>query len=480
MPQRPNVLFMLADQMAATVLNLYGYHGVPTPNLDALATRGVTFDNMASTCPVCTPYRSMWLTGRHPQTTGHVINTITTRYDEIGWGDVFAHAGYDTGYIGKWHLHKGVFPNSVDSSFYVPEGRARLGFDWWRGYNLIASFFNGEYNLGSTGRNAHWEGYETDALTRMTLEYLDKGRDPDKPFCLMLSPHQPHLGGGHRPDRMAPDEYYDRLPDKTPRPDEMDEQLFRECEQDFRHYYALILSIDDMIGKVIAGLEERGLMDSTIFVFSSDHGTNLAMHPVENTHRFWTKKQPWETSVRVPMVVHWPGRFDGGGRCDTLTSPVDLLPTFCGLCGIAPPATVEGVDLSDAWLGRLDAAEQDAVLMMNFAYRFSHPRDGWEWRGVRTRTHTYARYLIGQKHLYNHRTDRFQQNNLVDDPSHAGLVDQCEQTLQRLLASRNDALHPGSYYADWFDDERRVIRNAYGPLGDPEADPDWSLLGQSN
>ena len=476
--KRPNLLFLLVDQLSAMVLNTYGHTGVQTPNLDALSARGVTFDNMVSTCPVCTPFRSMWLTGRHPQTTGHVINTVTTRYDEIGWGDVFSHAGYDTGYIGKWHLHAGGFPDRETSGFYVPEGRARLGFKWWRSYNLIASFFDGEYNLGNTGRSAKWEGYEPAALTSLAWEFIDNDRNPGKPFCLMVCPHQPHLGGGNKPGRMAPDEFYDRLPDPLPRPAMMPEKIFAQHEDQYRHYYAMILSIDDMVGELVRGLEARGILDSTILAFSSDHGTHLGVHPVENTNPFWTKKRPFETNVKVPLIVRWPGGVRGGTRCDTLTSPVDLLPTFCGMCGIDIPSSVEGMDLSRSWLNEAGAAGQDAGLMMNFAWRFSYAKDGWEWRGIRTKTHTYARYLTGETYLFNNDEDPYQQNNLMDGAAQAEqeLALECERRMNELLARRNDALHPGSFYADWFDEDRRIIRNAYGPLGDPEAEPDWSQL----
>ena len=144
---RPNVLFILADQLRASSLPLYGEHQIETPHLDRLAGEGLGFSNAIATCPVCTPYRAMLLTGRHPQTTGHVINFLRTRHDEIGVGDAFAHAGYRTGWIGKWHLHTGSFPQVSSTRDYVPEGRDRLGFAYWRGYNFHTDYFDGHVNL---------------------------------------------------------------------------------------------------------------------------------------------------------------------------------------------------------------------------------------------------------------------------------------------------------------------------------------------
>jgi len=458
----------MTDQLSASVLPLYGGTGVPTPHLDALAKRGVTFDNMVSTCPVCTPFRSMWMTGRHPQSTGHVVNNVRTRHDETSWADVFNDAGYDTGYVGKWHLYADA--PTDENSPSVPPGRDRLGFRWWRGYNIHAQFCDGPYDLGDSGETANWHGYETDALTGLAFEYLDTGRDENKPFCLMVNPHQPHLGSGHKPGFMAPDQYYDALPDDLPLPACLDKEARQKFEKAYRNYYAMILAVDDMIGELVKGLDDRGLLDSTILAVSSDHGTHLATHPAENCNPFWTKKMPWETNVHVPLVLHWPGNFDDGTRCDTLIAPVDLLPTFCGLCDIPIPATVEGMDLSRAWCAHEDATEQDALYMMNFTYRFLNCEDGWEWRGVRTKTHTYARFLSGEIFLHDNRIDPWQQRNLAENESSRELLARSEQTLQTLMKARNDSLCPGSSFRSWLDDERRIVRNAAGPLPTPGYD----------
>jgi arylsulfatase A-like enzyme len=465
---QPNVIFLLVDQLASQVLSTYGAQVMDTPHIDALAAEGVSFDNMISTCPVCTPYRSMWLTGRHPQTTGHIVNFMNTRHDEIGWGDVFGHAGYDTGYVGKWHLHRGSFPQ-IDGADYVPEGRDRLGFKWWRGYNFHTDYFGGTVNGDGEWMVERWdkEEYETDALNRYAFQYLDSVRDSNKPFCLMVSPHQPHVTGG----RFAPKEYYDRLPPDLGLPPNWDGQDEEREMEAYRHYLAMVLTIDDMLGELRAGLQERRLMDNTAFVFTTDHGTHLGTHG----EGFWGKKAPWEENVKVPFIIHWPGVFEGGTRQDTLTAPVDLLPTFCSLCDIPIPRTVEGRDLSGAWQGRAQAFEQDGVLMMNFLKLYDRVLDGWEWRGVRTKTHSYAKFLDGTELLFDLTKDPCQKDNLVDRETE--LLASMRAQLIELMALRGDQLQPASAYKGWFDEQRRVIANAYGPLSHPEGTPDWSLLG---
>ena len=186
---KPNVLVLLADQLRASSLPVYGETQIQTPHIDRLAQEGVRFTNAISSCPVCTPFRSMLVTGRHPQTTDHLINFVRTRHDEIGLGDAFSLSGYRTAWIGKWHLHTGSFPQTDLVKDYVPEGRDRLGFQHWRGYNFHTNYFNGSVNLDDWHAE-QWEGYETQSLNRYAFEFLDSVGD--QPFCMFLSPHQPH------------------------------------------------------------------------------------------------------------------------------------------------------------------------------------------------------------------------------------------------------------------------------------------------
>jgi len=475
MPEKPNVVFILADQLRAASLPLYGENQIETPAIDRLAAEGAHFTNAVATCPVCTPYRAMLLTGRHPQTTGHVINFVRTRHDEISIADAFALAGYRTAWVGKWHLHTGSFPQ-VEGPDYVPEGRDRLGFEHWRGYNFHSQYFNGWVNVGDW-RCERWEGYETDALNRYAFEFMDAAGE--RPFCLFLSPHQPHGTGG----KFAPEGYYERLPQQLTLPANVPEsQLhpvqdapsawFLSAPQMYRHYLAMILAIDDMVGALLDYLDRTGRRENTLVVFTSDHGTQVGAHGLGA----WEKKLPYEESLHVPLVMRWPGVFEPGARCDTLTAPVDIFPSLCGLLELPVPRSVEGYDLSAAWRGKPGAFEQDAVLTMNFTASHDYLKDGQEWRGVRTRDWAYTRWLDGRTELFDLRNDPRQMRTLADDPGAAATRVALDSRLRELMSRRGDALVPCHTYADWFDVQRRVVRNAFGPLGDPEDAPDWSLL----
>jgi len=464
MTNKPNLLFVFADQLRASSLPVYGEKQIETPNINRLAQEGVTFTNSISTCPVCTPYRSMLLTGRHPQTTGHVINFMRTRHDEISIGDAFSHAGYRTAWVGKWHLHTGSFPQ-IGGPDYVPEGRDRLGFQHWRGYNFHIDYFNGSVNLDDW-RYERWQGYETNALNRYAMEFMDNvGKEP---FCLFVSPHQPHS----TPYEYAPQKYYDRLPKQLTLPANVSESQLEKSLQTYRDYLAMTLAIDDMVGELMDYLNRAGLADNTLLIFTSDHGTQMGAHGWPP----FQKKVPYEDSLLIPMMVRWPGVFDGGRICDALTAPVDIFPSLCSLCDVPIPRTVEGYDLSAAWRGEGNAFEQDAVLTMNFTAAYDYLVNGEEWRGVRTKDYSYAKWLNGQIELFDLKNDPLQMNNLAGNPESVDLPKTMERKLDELMDKRNDALIPCTDYSDWFDNQRRVVRNVYGALRNPEEQPDWSLL----
>lgn len=468
MARRPNILFILTDQLRATSLPLYGERQIETPNIDALARDGVTFDSMISGCPVCTPARAMLLTGRHPQTTGHLMNSVRTRHSEISVADAMSLAGYRTGWIGKWHLHTGVWPALNRMPMHpdwVPTGRDRLGFDYWRAYNQHMVFFDGFVQSGDWNYE-RWKGYETEGLFNYAQEFM--GQDDERPFCLFLSPHQPHF----TPETFAPEHYYDRLPERIELPANVPADLQEASRNMYRHYLAMILALDDMVGAALAFLKERNLLDDTILVFTSDHGTQGGSQGIAP----WMKKMPYDASVRVPLIVRYPRELQGGTRQGGLVSMVDLFPTLCGLADVPVPRSVEGLDLSPEWRGENGTRRRDSVLLMNFSSAYDWLETGMEWRGVRNAEATYARWLDGRTVLYDDAADPLQRNNLAGLPQAAALERRMAALLDDHLAVRGDRLGPVTDLKSWLDDQRRVVRNAYGPLSHPESAPDWSLL----
>ena len=311
-----------------------------------------------------------------------------------------------------------------------------------------------------------WDGYETDGLLNYGREFMDSvGEDP---FLLFLSPHQPHF----TPFTFAPESYYHRLPKTLTLPGNVPEHK-REASLDMdRHYLAMILAVDDMLGNLLDYLDAKGLADNTIVVFASDHGTQGGAQGINP----WSKKNPYDASIHIPGIVRFRGHLEAGSRCDHIMSMVDWFPTICGLAGIPVPRSIEGTNKAGLIRGNADdpSAADDSAFIMNFSKWFDWFRDGAEWRGVRTRTHTYAEWLNGKVELYDLQIDPLQMHNLAGSGSDA--EKKMQQRLREHQAKRQDELVKCTDWKHWLDNQRRVVGNAFGELSHPDSEPDWSLL----
>ena len=345
---------------------------------------------------------------------------------------------------------------------WVPEGRDRLGFDYWRAYNQHMVYFDGFVHKDDWNYE-RWDGYETEGLLKYGFEFMDSS--VDEPFFLVLSPHQPHF----TPFEFAPRRFYEDLPDQIELPINVPEEKLEVSREMYRHYLAMILAVDEMVGRVLKYLDDKNLTDNTIVLFTSDHGTQGGSQGVNP----WSKKNHFDASIHVPGIIRYPGSISPGTRTPQIVNMVDWFPTLCGLAGLRVPRSIEGQDRSEILRNNGDV-EQGAAFIMNFSKWFDWFENGAEWRGVRTNTHTYARWLDGREQLYDLQEDPFQMNNL------AGRDLSVQTSLQELLAHtqslRNDELVPCKDWKHWLDEQRRVIKNAYGPLSHPESEPDWSLL----
>jgi len=469
---QPNVVVLFPDQLRAQSLpiyqTIYGAQQIDTPNIDRLAMQGVTLDNAISNCPVCTPARAMLVTGRYPQTTGHLINTTRTRHSEISIADAFAHQGYQTGWIGKWHLHTGLWP-AIDRMpqhpDWVPEGRDRLGFQYWRAYNQHMVYFNGFVNKDDWNYE-RWQGYETDGLLDYAFEFMDQAAE--NPFLLFLSPHQPHF----TPFEFAPEKYYQRLPIELDLPINVPAEKVSVAREMYRHYLAMTLAVDEMLGRLMDYLDAKGLSDNTILVFASDHGTQAGSQGVNP----WSKKNPYDASVKVPGIIRHPGKITAASRSAQLVNMVDWFPTLCDLAGVPVPRSVEGNSI----VAGLDNTSLDGVnnaaFLMNFSKYFDWFENGAEWRGIRTRDYLYASWLNGREELYDLAEDPMQMKNVFSDPGQKPSLTNMKELLFEHQQKRRDQLVQCTDWKHWLDDQRRVVKNAFGELSHPESTPDWSLL----
>ena len=459
--RQPNILIVLADQLRACSVGYAGEEPLITPHLDRLAAQSAVFTTAVSPTPVCTPYRGSMVTGRTALSLGLVLNDIPLSTDEVSLAHAARGAGYDTAYIGKWHL------NGPDRPAWVPPGAARQGFDFWAAANFDHNYDRSVYFVGDSPEPRVWQGYDAEAQTSLAIEYL-ANRKSDKPFCLVLS-----WGPPHHPYRTVPQEYLDLYdPDAlVPRPNcpEMP-------RKDLWGYYAQTTFLDDQLARLVAALDDTRLADDTILVFSSDHGD---MH---GSHGVFKKQWPWDESVKVPFVLRYPRRVKAGSRFDFPLSAIDIMPTVLGLAGVPVPDRVEGVDLSPFVTRERDDAPTGVLLMNPCPFSIGDPRGPdqvpsfqgmrMEYRGLRTSRHTYVRTIDRPWLLYDNLEDPFQMRNLIDEPAARGLAVKLEREMQSLMARIGDEFLPKEDYYRKFDIQldhrgkvKGIVENPYDRAG---------------
>jgi len=449
--QRPNVVFVFADQLQAQILNCYGNDALACPTFERLAAEGLRVDNCISQYPLCSPYRAMLLTGRYPMVNGTIGNDTAVRHDLPTIGTVFRDQGYDTGYIGKWHLDWGRDP------FVAPD--RRLGFDYWAVRNCAHQYFDSFY-CGATPDHVPLPGYEPLAQADLAADYVRTHRE--QPFCLVLS-----WGPPHDPYR-APEEYHARYPlDQLPLPPNAAEtavveqllatdqqplndqarqrrarwrevldndELFKQ--QCLQGYCAATRALDDGLATIVGALSQSGQLDDTILVFTSDHGDLMG------SHRMISKQLPFEESIRVPCLIRYPRQLQAGSTSDALLGTVDLMPTLLDLAGLDCPE-VDGASVADAFRNGGDGPHELLPIMKMLDGGNPWLANGvTAWRGVRTKQHTYARLLDrGPWVLYDNLADPRQMQNLLGQPEHAATQAKLEQATNDWMQRLGD---PGS------------------------------------
>lgn len=429
--RKPNLVFVFADQWRAQATGYAGDPNVKTPHIDRLAAESINCRNTVSGCPVCSPYRGTLMTGQYPHKHGVFVNDVPLQNGVTSFAQALNAAGYATGYIGKWHI------DGHGRSTYIPRER-RQGFDYWRVLECTHDYNNSFY-YGDSDEKLKWEGYDAIAQTREAERYI-RERDKDKPFALFLS-----WGPPHDPYETAPPEYramYDavKLSLRANVPGDFEATARRIGAG----YYAHCSVLDTCVGDLLKALNDCGIADDTIFVFTSDHGDMLGSRG--ETH----KQRPWDESIRVPFLLRYPRKF--GRRThtnDMMLTSVDLMPTMLGLCGASIPNTVQGRDRSGELMHN-GAGDDDAALLTCYVPfgQWIRSKGGREYRGVRTPQHTYVRSLDGPWLLYDNEADPYQLANLCNVPGHEKLQRHLDAILTRKLEEADDSFMPAQHYIE--------------------------------
>lgn len=463
---QPNLIYIFADQLRYQSLGYAGDAKARTPHIDRLAESSMNFVNCVSGSPMCAPYRASLFTGKYSSSTGMVINELRINPNQRCFGHVLHDGGYDTYYIGKWHLWANQLGNHDDpKNSFTPRGPHRLGFDgYWAAYGFHHTYWDQYYHEESPERITV-AGYEPDGQTSLAIEKLAEAAENEGPFALFLSLGTPH--DPWDPDN-APEEYlqlfaeteFSLPPNYKPEDDPHADAWARlsaeqrgELTEWMRVYYAMTANLDWNIGRLLAECERLGLFENTIFVFTSDHGEMFGAQGRRAKNIFY------DEAVRVPFLIRWDGVIAPGSISDACLNSPDIMPTLLSALGLPRSPEAEGFDFSPILWGE-DIDEPRAAFMQGMGATAIF-EDGREWRALRSKQHTYAVFLAdGSELLFDNLSDPYQMRNLAGEGEYAELLQSMRAALAERMRALNDNFAACAWYERHWTRDRIILRSA--------------------
>ncbi len=433
--KQPNLLFIYGEGHRWDCLSVAGHPLLKTPNHDRIGNEGVRFENAFCTNALCAPARSSVLTGMYSKSTGALGNDyLDTPLEVPYFTDQLRAAGYEIALVGKAHCRAGAKDRH---------------WDYYFGFNdAVTDYYQPKFIEGrgaAIGPEKTYDGYADDVALEHALAWLREPRE--KPFCLLFWPQTPH-SPFYRERRHA--DLYNGVP--IPKPVTFDDDLkgwpgrsravieaknkigtqvnsdgTRSLEELCKNYYAGLVAVDDMIGRLFEHLETTGQMDDTVILHSSDHGYFLG------EFRMFDKRLMYEPSIRVPMMIRYPKAIKAGGVRGEMVLDLDIAPTLLELAGVTPRPEMQGKSLVTL------ANEGDPAWRKEWLYDYyEYPgyEDVRQHRGVRTETHKLMHfYTVNEWEMYDLRNDPEERNNLYGSPAHAAKQAELQAALERLFAA---------------------------------------------
>ncbi len=439
-PRRPNILFIMSDDHAAHGLSCYGSEIFSTPNIDRLADEGMRFTTTVGVNSLCAPSRAIFLTGKHSHCNGMLRNYDRFDGSQQTFPKLLQKAGYETAIVGKWHL--GIKPT---------------GFDYYKVMRGQGSFFDCTFR--ETGKDWHVEkGYLTNVITDKSIEWLEN-RSSDKPFCLMVhhkAPHGPYI---HEPrhaklfeNETIPepetlhDDWATRDPLKTgknsgtklinrPWSYESFKKALASADgkrgktsavyQEFiKSYMRLVVSLDENVGRLLDYVDRSGLRENTIVIYASDNGFFLGDHGLFN--KMWIYKE----SLKIPLIVRYPGKVEPGTVNDDLVCNLDFAPTFLDFAGAEIPEDLQGRSILPLLEGRRPADWRKSIYYHYYG-QYHVPVQ----YGLRTLDHTlvhFPKFGDGKyRELFDLKKDPHELHNVYDDPAYADEAERLMEEFRR-------------------------------------------------
>ena len=436
---RPNLVFFLGEGARWDESALAGNKLLRTPSIDRIGGEGAVFENAFCINSLCLPARATILSGLYSHTTGAVDNQhskVPRRYPIVT--DLIRQSGYEVAFIGKSHVEGSLMDRY---------------WDYYFGFSGQADYMNPvvvEGAKGKFGAPRKYNEYVDDLLTRKALAWL--AQPHHAPFCLFLWFYAPHAPFD-RPLRMVND--FNGV--AIPKPVSFDEYLTgyagkprgvieaqnkigaqflqrdapRSLEELVKDHYCGIESNDEDIGQVLRVLEKQAVLDDTVIVWSSDHGFFLG------EHRFYDKRLMYEPSIRIPLMIRYPGRIKGGTTCARMALNLDLAPTLLELTGVPVPAAFQGKSLMSL------VANPQIPWRTDWLYEY-YEYPGNEQvrpcRGVRTERYKYIHYFTAPEEfeVYDLQSDPAEMHNRYGEPAYAALTERLSARLQELRRETGD------------------------------------------
>ncbi|HEY7291742.1 MAG TPA: sulfatase [Vicinamibacterales bacterium] len=441
--RRPNIVMVLVDDMRWDEMRIAGHPFVDTPNMDRVAREGARFLNAFATTPLCSPSRGSFLTGQYPHIHGIVDNTARPSHGLRTFPIELQRAGYRTAFFGKWHMGNDDSP--------------RPGFDHW-----VAMPGQGDAidpSLNVDGERVHAKGYTTDLLTDYVERFID--RSSDGPFLVYLAHKAVHPNVIQQDDGtmvpipgqpggfVAAERHRGRYLGRTmPRrasafkPPVGKPALLRPIaglpplgaktattDEEIRGRLEMLLGVDDSLGRILATLERKGVLDDTVLVFTSDHGYFYGEHGLNEERRL-----AYEETIRIPLVVRYPRLVRAGTTPDQMVLSIDLAPTLLEMAGLPAGAERQGQSLVPLF-GPAPPEWRSSFLIEYYSDTVFPRIKNMGYVAARTARYKYIRYreLHGMDELYDLETDPYEETNLVDRPDARSTLDTMRAELQRLL-----------------------------------------------
>jgi arylsulfatase A-like enzyme len=434
---RPNVVVVLSDQQRWDTVGAYGCPVDLTPNLDALARRGVRFEHTFTCQPVCAPARGSLQTGKYATAHGVYRNGIPLPAEERTLAHVFKDGGYDVGYTGKWHLaQSGTAP--------IPPDRRGGYVDHWIAADLL-EFTSHPYDghmFDADMEKVPFDGYRVEATTEMALRFVSEPRA--NPFFLFISYIEPH----HQNDWgrfIGPDGSAERFA-TTWVPEDLRNRP-GDWRTEWPDYLGQIASLDDAVGTIVATLERTGQLANTIILYTSDHGCHF------RTRNGEYKRSCHESSIRVPAIAAGPG-LPANVTIGEMVSLIDVPPTLLAMAGLPVPASMQGRSATTLWQDPNPTWPEEAF------FQISESEVG---RGIRNRRWKYSVYApqrhpwndsgsdaYVERYLYDLAADPHESVNLAGRPDHRAIADQLRARLIARMVEAGEAaptIAPAPYHA---------------------------------